>query len=739
LKHGDEVMEVFNYFNDPNILKSYENMPDIELLTTMFETSIFNNIKHELEEINNNKYGFSLKTLFSISNSSFKYEKEVELLLRYISGSKRHIDFPDEDKSIFGRIKEISSKKNSRTLLSNTHFTTQLWFLPFGIEQKINDVSQNLKKLMLNDLVLKDYEILILNSNIDTPIKDIKDEIKKQELLGKDNGRTGLIVLVGNQCSLGITLENCDVVMLLNDTLSSDLIFQMMCRCMTEALEKKCGFVIDLNINRVLNTIMDYSLCKKDLNTENKIKYIVENNLINIDSDYFLNKKVNHEEIINHLLEIWKKDPINNLNNFFRYIENETIEISSEDQKDLNSFRKLLDKSNKEKILFRDNEDEQQELPSGKIIKKEINDDSFSDFDSDSSDEEDIKKEDNISLTKDVLPSILKLICLLVIKDNNKNLLEILNIIKNNNELLDIFNEQTFIWWYKSDIIDFIYFLIKKYIKEDSNIYNITIYIRMSIKSLLDKPVELLNFVNECLKPKQIEKKLNGEVFSPIPLTEEMVDKLPIEVWTNPNLKLLDLTNGMGNFMITIYFKFMKGLKDVISDEELRKKHILENMLYMSELNKKNCFLCKQIFDINNNYNLNIYNGDSLTLDTVELWNIEKFDIILGNPPYQEVSKKGNSKGGGNNLYTKFIYKSHLLLKDNGFLLYITPPTFFSIGRSNNKDDMNLRRDIFNNYFIHYINLEECSKYFSNIGSKFIYYLIQKKNEVNPNMKVICK
>ena len=52
-----------------------------------------------------------------------------------------------------------------------------------------------------------------------------------------------------------------------------------------------------------------------------------------------------------------------------------------------------------------------------------------------------------------------------------------------------------------------------------------------------------------------------------------------------------------------------------INDEE-RKKHILENMLYMSEFNKKNVFISKQIFDIKNKYKLNIHHGDSLKLDT---------------------------------------------------------------------------------------------------------------------------
>ena len=68
--------------------------------------------------------------------------------------------------------------------------------------------------------------------------------------------------------SLGITLENCDIVMLFNDTLSCDKTFQQMYRCMTESdnNDKKYGFVVDLNTSRVLNTCMSYNIAKKDIN-----------------------------------------------------------------------------------------------------------------------------------------------------------------------------------------------------------------------------------------------------------------------------------------------------------------------------------------------------------------------------------------------------------------------------------------------------------------------------------------
>ena len=59
----------------------------------------------------------------------------------------------------------------------------------------------------------------------------------------------------------------------------------------------------------------------------------------------------------------------------------------------------------------------------------------------------------------------------------------------------------------------------------------------MSLQSLIDKPKELLELINDCLKQKQSEKKKFGEVFTPMNLVNEMLDKLPKDVWTNEKLK----------------------------------------------------------------------------------------------------------------------------------------------------------------------------------------------------------
>ena len=291
-KHGNIVNDFLNKDNYEKILGLYDNMPDLELITTMMDIDRYNLIKQQIKDT---KFGFSMEVLLSLNkHNKFNYPKEVENVISYISGSSNSII---KDKmSIFQRIKNISLNKNSRTTLCNEDFTTQLWFLPFGYDMKIDDVSKCLKMKINNDNILKDFEVLIINSKKEYKLKDLKGEIQKREITAKNNGKLGLILLAGNQCSLGITLPLCDIVILLNNTLSVDRILQMMYRCMSETNDgcKKCGFVVDLNISRVINTLLEYNIHTKDNMIENKMNYLIENNLINIDSDLFTgNEKKN--------------------------------------------------------------------------------------------------------------------------------------------------------------------------------------------------------------------------------------------------------------------------------------------------------------------------------------------------------------------------------------------------------------------------------------------------------------
>lgn len=338
-KHGEDVLLFIKPENQERLLSVYDKMPDLHIITNMMDRKRYEMIK---ERIQDTSYGFSNRTLLSITKhgNNFNYIEEVDNMLKYISGKGKINELEDpirDKKSIFERIKYISNSKNSRTKLNNGDFTSQLWFLPFGKNMLIDKVSKCLKDRMLKNRVLSHYEIMIVNSKKDFKLKDIKKEIKNKELKAKEQGKSGLILLAGNQLTLGITLPFVDIVFLFNDVLSSDKILQMMYRCMTETINnsdtaeinngvKKIGFVVDLNISRVLNTMLDYNVYKKDLNIEQKMEYLVENNLINIDSDLFENK-TNKSKLIEKLLHIWKSDPINNLKTLLRKIEENVIDF----------------------------------------------------------------------------------------------------------------------------------------------------------------------------------------------------------------------------------------------------------------------------------------------------------------------------------------------------------------------------------------------------------------------------
>lgn len=671
--HGENVLLFLNEINKENLLSIYDKMPDLHIISNMMDKERYDVIK---EKIKDTSYGFSNGTLLCGN-----YPGEVSTILRYISGSNKEVDYPDGDLSIFGRIKQTSIDNNSRTLLNNEDFTSQIWFLPFGINMKIDKVSEHMKDRMMEDKILKTYEIKIVNSKENYKLDDIKEEIKNWELKAKKNGKTGLILLAGNQLTLGITLPFVDIVFLFNDITSSDRIYQTMYRSMTESINnsendkinkknKTIGFVIDMNTSRILNTCLDYKIHNKTLNIEQHITYLVKNNLINIDSDLFKGNE-NKNKLIEKLLNIWKSDPKQSLKNLMKKIENIIIDMDTKDQQKLNNyFTHSINDNEKFNLGVKVNEESEDALATGKKITKIIKLDGSEDNLQEPDEIEEPDKFENISFTKDVFPFIMYLICILTMNEENKDLLEMLNIIKNNPDLLEVFNDQSFIWWSKNDTIDFIRFLVKKYIKKDSDIYNLSMQFKNNLQSLIDRPKELLEFIDSCLKPKDIEKKQNGEVFTPPTLINEKLDKLPLEVWNNPYLKWLDFSSGMGNYPIMVYLRLMKTLTCIENIDE-RKKHILENMLYMVELNKKNVFICKQIFDINNKYKLNLYNGDSLKADYNKIFGIDKFDIILGNPPYNDNS--GN-KGRGHTLWTKFVDLAlDILLKENGYLVFIHP------------------------------------------------------------------
>ena len=92
---------------------------------------------------------------------------------------------------------------------------------------------------------------------------------------------------------------------------------------MSEDDNKKFGFVVDLNISRVLDTCINYTIYKNEKTIDDKLKFLITNRLINIDVDLMDNKNINSDVIIKKLMDIWKEDPINSFKTLLRKLDND--------------------------------------------------------------------------------------------------------------------------------------------------------------------------------------------------------------------------------------------------------------------------------------------------------------------------------------------------------------------------------------------------------------------------------
>ena len=94
--------------------------------------------------------------------------------------------------------------------------------------------------------------------------------------------------------------------------------------------------------------------------------------------------------------------------------------------------------------------------------------------------------------------------------------------------------------------------------------------------------------IEDHLPAKEKEKSELGEVFTPVSMIDTLYNRFPKNIWKNPSYTWLDPAGGIGNFPLVLYFWLMDGLRLVIPDSSKRAKHIIENMIYIAEINAKN-------------------------------------------------------------------------------------------------------------------------------------------------------
>ncbi len=195
------------------------------------------------------------------------------------------------------------------------------------------------------------------------------------------------------------------------------------------------------------------------------------------------------------------------------------------------------------------------------------------------------------------------------------------------------------------------------------------------------------------LVKKYSKEKLTGQIFTPFFIVDKILDDVGFNTPDILGKKIIDPACGDGRFLIKIVERIIKYSP---------KEKLIENLenVYGWDIDEiaineaiKNLNQLIKPFNIIVNWNITATNSlhkGNLNQDLFSFNEpIEKFDFVVGNPPYIRIQHLDSQerrfiqnnynfcKTGSTDIYIAFYELALNLLKDNGKAGYITPNTFF--------------------------------------------------------------